>query len=267
MSDNLKYWDWELWSPYWSYLEDNMFDLESIGKIASMMNDPALVIGAGQGLLVEDLRKRGHKVDGIDAEPEMVSYAKKRRNIDLILANGKKMPFDDSTYQTSIIATGVIDLMDDEEQIRSILNEVIRVTEDSGEIFIGFYQWNVRGTGIMRYLGLITDKNRWRARKFHELFRLKPIVFLKATAREADVSFVSTLFKLISYQMHLSRREREATKRWTEMWMKIEHPEELIATIPESLPYRNEEGIRVLFKNLDIPIKEIYLLNCLTVQI
>jgi len=267
MSDNLKSWNWELWSPYWSFLEDNQLDLESIGKIASMIDDPALVIGAGQGLLVEDLRKRGHKVDGIDAEPEMVAYAKKRRNVDLILANGKKMPVDDNTYKTSIIATGVIDFMDDEEQIRSILNEVKRVTEDSGKIFIGFFQWNVRGASIMRYLGLITDENRWRARKFNEVFRLKPTAFLKVAAKEANVSFVSTLFKFISYHMHLSRRDKEATKRWTEMWKKIDNPEELIATIPDSLPYRNEESIRILFKNLDIPIKEIFPLTCLTVQI
>jgi hypothetical protein len=51
------------------------------------------------------------------------------------------------------------------------------------------------------------------------------------------------------------------------MWKKIENPEELIATIPDSLPYRNEESIRILFKNLDIPIKEIFPLTCLTVQI
>ena len=89
MSDKLKY--WELWSPYWSYIEDNYLDLDSIDRLASVIKDPALVIGAGQGILVEELRKRGLTVDGIDAEPEMVAYAKKRRNLDIILANGKKM--------------------------------------------------------------------------------------------------------------------------------------------------------------------------------
>lgn len=265
MPDKLQY--WELWSPYWSYMEDNHLDLDSINKLASMIEDPALVIGAGQGILVEKLRDKGLHVDGIDAEPEMVAYAKKRRNLDIILANGKEMPIDDNAYQTSIIATGVIDFLDDEEQIRSILNEAMRVTDDNGKLFIAFYRWNTRGEGIMRYVGLITDENRWRFRQFYEVFRLKPIACLKAAAKQADVSFVSALFKFIPYQMHLSRKEKEATKRWAEMWKEIDNPEELIECIPDSLPYRNEESIRILFKNLDIPIKDVFKLNCLMVQI
>ena len=265
MSDKLQHWG--LWSPYWSYLEDNHLDLESIKKLASMTEEPALVIGAGQGLLVEELRSKGLHVDGIDAEPEMVTYAKKRRNLDIILANGKEMPFDDNTYKTSIIATGVIDFLDDEEQIRSILNEAMRVTVDNGKLFIAFYRWNPRGEDIMRYLGLITDENRWCFRKFYEVFRLSPIPGLRAAAKQANVSFFRTFLKFIPYQMHLPRREKEATKRWCEMWKHIDNPEELIQCIPDSVPYRDEESIRILFRNLDIPIKDMFKLTCLIVQI
>lgn len=265
MPDKLKY--WELWSPYWSYLEDNHLDLDSINKLSSMIEDTALVIGAGQGLLVEQLKNRGFKVDGIDAEPEMVAYAKKRRNLDLILANGKKMPITDNTYQTSIVATGVVDFLDDEEQILSILNEAMRVTDDNGKVFVAFYRFHTHVEGLLRYLGLLTDDNRWRGRRMHEVFRLKPVAFLKAAAKQANVSFVSALFKFILLQMRLPRKEKEGMKRWAEMWKEINNPEELIACVPDSLPYRNEESIRILFKNLDIPIKQIFQLTCLTVQI
>ena len=266
MSDNLKF--WESWSPYWSYIEDNHLDLDSIDKLAPLIKDPALVIGAGQGLLVEELRKKGLDVDGIDAEPEMVAYAKKRRNIDIVLANGKKMPFADNTYQTSIVATGVVDFLDNEEQILSILNEAIRVTEDNGKVLIAFYRFHTQGEELLRYLGILTDDNRWCARQMHETFRLKPIAFLKAAAKEANVSFVSALFKFIKLQMQLPQKEKKAMKRLAEMWKEINNPEELIASVPDSLPYRNEESIRILFENLDIPIKEIIqMASCLTVQI
>lgn len=265
MTEKLHY--WELWSPYWSYLEDNFLDLDSIKKLGSMIEEPALVIGAGQGLLVEELRKMGLHVDGIDAEPEMVAYAKKRRNLDIILANGKEMPIDDNTYQTSIIATGVIDFLDDEEQIRLILNEAMRVTDDNGKLFIAFYRWNPRAEDIMRYVGVITNENRWCYRKFYEVFRLSTVACLRAAAKQANASFFRTFLKFISYQMHLSRIEKQATKRWQDMWKRIDNPEELIQCIPDSLPYRDEASIRFLFKNLDIPIKDVFHLTCLVVQI
>jgi hypothetical protein len=266
MSDKLRF--WESWSPYWSYIEDNYLDLDSIDRLASMINDPALVIGAGQGILVEALRNKGLTVDGIDAEPEMVAYAARRRNLDIILANGRKMPVDDNTYQTSVIATGVIDFLDDEEQIRSILNEAVRVTEDNGKVFIAFYRLQTQAEELMRYVGLLTDDSRWHIRGMFELFRLKPIDLVKAVAKEANVSFVSAFFKLLKLRMRMPRKENEAIKRWTEMWERIDNPRQLIASVPDSLPCRNEESIRTLFNNLDIPIKEMFQsTSCLTVQI
>lgn len=109
---------WEIWAPYWSYLEDNMLDLESIDRLASLITNPVLVIGAGQGLLVEQLQKKGFEVDGIDIDPTMVMYAEKRRGINLIQTDARKMPFADKSYKTSIMATGVVDYMNDERTNR-----------------------------------------------------------------------------------------------------------------------------------------------------
>lgn len=266
MSDKIKF--WEVWSPYWSYIEDNFLDLDSIDKLSSVIKDPAVVIGAGQGILVEQLRKKGLAVDGVDGEPEMVAYARKRRNLDIILANGNKMPIDDNTYQTSIIATGVIDFLDDEEEIRSIVNEAVRVTCDNGSVFVAFFRMPTQGEEFMRNSELLTDESRWRIKRMFEIFRLKPINFLKAVAKEANVSFVSVIFKLVKLQMRTPRKEKEALKRWVEMLKNIDDPEELIESVPESLPYRNEESIRNLFNDIDTPIKEmIQFASCLTVRI
>lgn len=57
---------WKTWSPYWSYIEDSSLDLETINKLTIAIRNPVLIIGAGQGLLVEQLQKKGFKVDGVD---------------------------------------------------------------------------------------------------------------------------------------------------------------------------------------------------------
>ena len=70
---------WEVWAPYLSYVENNHLDLDCIRQLKNHVNDPVLVVGAGQGLIVEDLQKMGFKADGIELNPTMIEYAKKRR--------------------------------------------------------------------------------------------------------------------------------------------------------------------------------------------
>ncbi len=96
----------------------------------------------------------------------------------------------------------------------------------------------------MRYLGLLTDENRWLARRMHEVFRLKPVAFLKAVAKQANISFVSALFKFILIPIRMPRKEKEAVRRWSKMWNEIDNPEELIECVPDSLPYRNAQTIK-----------------------
>ncbi len=50
---------WETWAPYLSYVENNHLDLDCIKQLRDAISDPVLVVGAGQGLLVEELQKVG----------------------------------------------------------------------------------------------------------------------------------------------------------------------------------------------------------------
>ena len=259
---------WEIVSPYLSYMEDNYLDLDSIRTLTSVIRDPALVIGGGQGLLVEELRKQGLKVDGVDAEPKMIEYAAQRRGIDLVLAQGNKMPFDDNSYATSIIATGVIDFLDDEEQIRSILAEATRVTDDDGQILVAFYRWHPKGEELGRYIGIITPQDRWRFRRSYEVFRLKPLAFIRSVARDNNVGLLGAFYTLISIQISLPKKVKRGTKRFAAMWKEVENPNELIEHVPESVPYWSEASIKTLFGNLDINIREILTLDsCYVVKL
>lgn len=265
MSETQKF--WELWSPFWSYIEDNFLDLVSIQKLISIMKEPVLVIGAGQGLLVEELQKSGLKVDGIDAERQMVAFAKKRRNLEIILANGNEMPFADNAYQTSIIATGVIDFLDDEEQIQSILNETIRITDNSGKVLIAF---NKIGSAepLMRLVGLLTDDGRWYFKRMYQMMRLSPLAFLKVIKKEANIGYLSAFIKIMKLQFLSSKKEKETMKKISKIWKEAKNPDHLIDCVPDSLPYRNVEMIRSLFKKFDIPIREVFPFDsCTIVQV
>ena len=263
---------WAAWSPYWSYQEDFFLDLEAINKLSAFITNPALIIGAGQGLLVEQLRKKDFTVDGIDSDTQMISYAKKRRGINLIQANAKEIPFADDSYETSIIATGVVDFIDDEEQIKLIINEALRVTETSGRVFVAFYKYHPRVEALLKYTGIITDKSLLRFKKLSEMTILSfenPIGFISAVQKEANVGFLNALFVLMKAQLFLPKKEKRESRKIPALWKRVknelDNPQLLIDCLPELIPYRDEEKIRSLFKNLNFTIKHMYFYDSCTI--
>ena len=69
---------WDALAPHHSSLENNYFDLPSLRRIVHDIHQPVLVVGAGHGLIVAELRKRGLRADGVDLSSEMIRYAKTR---------------------------------------------------------------------------------------------------------------------------------------------------------------------------------------------
>jgi ubiquinone/menaquinone biosynthesis C-methylase UbiE len=269
MSNTINYND--LWAPYWSYIEDNYLDTESINKLAPIVKSPVLVVGAGQGIIVEQLTKMGLKVDGIDFSPEMIKYAKQRRGIDLIQADARSMPFEDNAYQSTIIVTGVVDFMDDEGQIALITNEVKRVTNNPGEVLVAFYRLHPRVEELMRYIGTMSD-DRWYFKRQYELFSLQPGDLITELKKMPQVSTLGAMLALIKSQVMLPKKEKLAAKNWQKAWEKaqqeMEKPRRLIECAPESFPYRDEQQIRGLFSNLNVSLNHIHVLySCIVAQL
>jgi hypothetical protein len=50
---------WDALAPHHSAIENNYFDLSSLRRIFHELREPILVVGAGQGLIVAELQKRG----------------------------------------------------------------------------------------------------------------------------------------------------------------------------------------------------------------
>ncbi|MDE0256876.1 MAG: class I SAM-dependent methyltransferase [Gammaproteobacteria bacterium] len=102
---------WDTLAPHHWRVENNYLDVSSLRRIVDDIRQPVLIIGAGQGLIVEELRRQGLRCDGIDLSATMLEYARSRRGLTLVRANATSMPFVDGSYETVIFATGVIDFM------------------------------------------------------------------------------------------------------------------------------------------------------------
>lgn len=266
---------WSAWAPYWSYQEDFFLDSKTINKLSAAIASPVLIIGAGQGLLVDQLLKNDFTVDGIDSDPQMISYAKKRRGLNLIQANATNLPFADDSYKTSIIATGVVDFIDDEEQIRLIINEALRVTDDSGKVFIAFYRYHPEVEAILKFMGTITKERILRFKKLNEMTILSlenPLKFISAVRKEANVGLINAFFVLMKAQLFLPKKEKKQSRRLSVIWKKakneLDNPQSLIDCLPELVPYRKDREIRNLLKSLNLSIKNIHVYDgCTIVQL
>lgn len=263
---------WTAWSPYWSYQEDFFLDSEAINKLATFFTNPVLIIGAGQGLLVEQLKKKNFTVDGIELDPQMISYAKKRRGLDLIEADARNMPFANESYKTSVIATGVVDFMDDEEQIKSIINEALRVTDGSAKVFVAFYKYHPKVEALLKYTGIITDKSLLRFKRLAEMTILSfenPIGFIRTARKEANVGLLIAFFVLMKAQLFLPKKEKKESKKLSALWKQVknelDNPQSLIDCLPELVPYRSREQIMSLFKKLNFTIRNMYFYDSCTI--
>ena len=229
---------WETWAPYLSYFEDNHLDLANIEKLRGIISDPVLIVGAGQGLLVEQLQKSGFKVDGVDQSPQMVKYAEMRRGLKLIEADGRNLPFASKMYNTAIIATGVVDFLDDDGQVGLIVNEARRVTHDSGKVLVAFLGAHPAAERFARRVGLITDRGTFCQRKMFELTRLSAWQTLRTFRRDSRMGIFRALRELLILQMFLPRKEKEMTKRLAEVLKVADNPQ--ASSTPRSSPCRIE---------------------------
>jgi len=262
MTDTSAYWN--AWAPYLPCLEDNLLDLETINRLSDSVIDPVLVVGAGQGLLVQGLIQKGFRVDGVERSPVMIAYAKSRRGLDLIEADARSMPLVDSTYGTSIIATGVVDFMDDEQLVKEIIDETKRVTTASGKVFVAFSGVHPVTEKFLRTIGLIQNGRLYQKRTLL-LSRLGPIAALAAIREGTDLGLLRAIRAVLTMQIGLPRKEKRIARAWAKMFREADDPDLLIRVAAESIPFRTEPDIRDLFHRLDVQIKNLQIFDSCTV--
>lgn len=243
-------------APHHSKIENSYLDLPSIRRIIHDIHQPALVVGAGQGLIVAELLRQGIQCHGVDLSSEMVRFAKIRRGLDLIQADACTMPFGKGTYRTIIYATGVIDFMMDEERIRVILQEARRIAADSGNIFVAFYRFSASTENLMIKLGLLNN-NVLCLKEILETYRISPLQTFKWASKRAKVNSWRAAIWLLRSWAFSSWQEKRNAFQMQRIFAQANIGEAWIRAAPEKQPYRNEAEIRNLFGRLAIPIKHL----------
>ena len=258
---------WNALAPFHSAIENNYFDLPSLHRILHELHEPVLVVGAGQGLIVAELVKRGFQCDGVDFSSEMIRFARLRRGLSLIQADAKAMPLKNGAYQTIIYATGVVDFIGDETEIKRIMDEATRIVSPAGNIFVAFYRSSPAVEHLLTRLGLLHNHVLLQ-REALEINRLGSLQTLGWAARKAGVSYLHAALLLIRMIFFSTLREKMTALKMKKIFRKMNDASSLIAAAPEKVPYRNETEIKNLFKRLEIPIKQLTpLTTCIIARI
>jgi len=247
---------WDALAPHHSALENSYLDLPSVRRILDKIQSPVLVVGAGQGLIVAELRRRKFQCDGVDLSSEMIRYAKLRRGLALVQADARAMPFRDGAYKTIIYATGVIDFMSDEEAIRAILHEGRRVANHSGVIFVAFYRMNAASERLLARVGLLQN-HLLRFREAMAGYQLTPIQVIRWVARRAKVGYARAVMLLLRSSAGSGWQEKRNAFYMRRIFANANYAQTLLQAAPEQQPYRNEAEIRNLFARLRVPIKDL----------
>jgi hypothetical protein len=246
---------WDSLAPHLRAIENSYLNLPSLRRILNGLSPPILVVGAGQGLLVEELRRRGLQCEGVDQSPEMIRFAKLRRGISLVKADARSLPFGDGTYGTVLYATGVIDFIGDEEVIREILREGRRIVETSGKVFVAFYRLSEALEEFVAKVGLLKGGVIFQ-RESLKTYLMNPVQMVGWVASRAGVGYAQALRMLLTMSLRGRLDEKLLTFRMQKIFRNKDAADALLNAAPEQQPYRNEAAIKELFARLAIPLKE-----------
>jgi SAM-dependent methyltransferase len=252
MKDDQKKW-WNSWAPYWEHLEDRHLSVFETEWILESLVEPVLVVGAGQGLVIEHLNKKGFRADGIDTERQMVLFANRRRSLAILQADARDMPIKSATYNTVIIATGVVDYIADDHLVQEIIAECQRVLAPAGNLLISFYQLLPKIERIYRNIGVLTSDNWYRIKRIFELFKtlkIGPLACIKLIRKWTDRSYLSSFIYWTKLGATLPKELKNEQKTMNEIVEVAGRDgitkEELFKNTPDYIPYRKEGEIEAI---------------------
>jgi len=242
-------------APHHWRIENNYLDVESVRLILGDVREPVLVVGAGQGLIVEELRRQGLRCDGIDLSARMMEYARLRRGLTLVRANAAAMPFVDGAYETVIVATGVIDFMADSQEIRTIMREAARIVSGTGNVFVALYRFSAAQKSFLTSLGLLRD-DTLHARSALMLHRLGFRALVARVAKTAGIGTLRAALLCISTGLQSTKQERRTALAMRRVFAQTEDPDAFIEAMPATQPYRDKSAITRLFDTLSMRVED-----------
>ncbi|MXW65884.1 MAG: methyltransferase domain-containing protein [Gemmatimonadales bacterium] len=246
---------WDTLAPHHWRIEDNYLDVSSLRRILGDIREPVLIIGAGQGLIVEELRRQGLRCDGIDLSARMLEYARSRRGLTLVRANATSMPFVDGSYETIILATGVIDFMADLQDIETVMREATRIVSGTGNVIVAFYRFSAAQERFLTSLGFLRE-DTLHMRSALALHRLGFGAMVAWVAKMARISTFQAVLLCIGTGLGSTKQERAIALAMRRLIAQSGDPEAFIEAAPETQPYRDKSAIAHLLDSLSIRIDD-----------
>ena len=246
---------WDALAPHHWRIENNYLDVSSLRRIIADIRQPVLIIGAGQGLIVEELRRLGLRCDGIDLSARMLEYAKSRRSLTLVRANATSLPFVDGSYETLILATGVVDFMADLRDIETVMREASRIVSGTGKIFVAFYRFSAAQKRFLTSLGLLRE-DTLHMRSALTLHRYGFGAMVAWVAKMAGISTLQAVRLCIGTGLGSTKQERAAALAMRRLIAQSGDPDAFIEAAPETQPYRDKSAIARLLDSLSIRIDD-----------
>ncbi|PWU21232.1 MAG: hypothetical protein C5B50_02275 [Verrucomicrobia bacterium] len=258
---------WDALAPHHSGLENNFFNVPSVRRMLDELRPPVLIVGAGQGLIVAELQRKGIRCDGVDLSQEMIRHAKQRRGLTLIHADARALPFRKGSYGTIIYATGVIDFMADEGAIGSIFQEGRRVAGDDGKIFVAFYRLHAAQEKFLSRAGFLRN-NVLMHKEILRLHLLGPAETVVLMSKRTTMGCFRAALSLLAMAAQTPLRDKITAFKMRRIFRNLETAELLINSAPEALPYRDQTAIKDLFARLNIPVKRFQTMaSCFVVEL
>ena len=132
--------DWSKLVKVWPCYEMMGISPVNLDHIQEYLRSPLLIVGGGGGLNIEYLRAKGMDVTGVDNNPEMIRYAQQSRGIEIEFCEKRPLPFDDGSFASVLVATGVVNKITlYEPWLRRLLQEVRRVLKTNGIVSVGCF--------------------------------------------------------------------------------------------------------------------------------
>lgn len=131
---------WEAVALVWEMLERHGLHESHLLRLQDWLKSPALVVGAGQGLLMEALGVIGlESVEGLDFSSAMAAAAWQRRRQPVTVGDATNMPFEDRRFASIVCATGVLN-PHDAAQMERVREEMLRVTAAGGTWLVALFR-------------------------------------------------------------------------------------------------------------------------------
>ncbi|MCG3133568.1 MAG: Ubiquinone/menaquinone biosynthesis C-methyltransferase UbiE [Planctomycetes bacterium] len=111
-----------------------------------------LDVGCGWGRTLADLRAAGWpRLAGVDPAPGMIARGRAEHpDLDLRLADGERLPFDDASFDAALLVAVLTAIPDDAAQ-RAVAAEIRRVLAPGGVLFVSDLLLNDDARNLARY--------------------------------------------------------------------------------------------------------------------